>query len=98
MLLVGPPRQSGSRLEFFARGQMRGWRDSIPGLALATELTIIIVVSVLFPLILGILLDRLLQTMPLITLAMVVLGTALGTIAVYRQVSAEIARIVGGKK
>lgn len=77
---------------------MRNSRESIPGLALATQLTIIIVVSVLFPLILGILLDRLLHTLPLITLLMVVLGTTLGTIAVYRQVIAEFARIVGGKK
>ncbi len=77
---------------------MRGPRGPMLGVGLVIQLTMVIVVAILVPLGLGIFLDRLLQTSPLITLFLMVLGITLGTVAVYREVNAVYDRVAGGKK
>ncbi len=77
---------------------MRGSRGPMLGIGLVIQLTMVIVVAILVPLGLGIFLDRLLQTSPLITLFLMVLGITLGTVAVYREVNAVYDRVAGGKK
>ncbi len=73
-------------------------RDPMIGSGLILRLAAIVVVSGLAPLVIGILLDRLLQTSPCITLLLLALSVSLGTIAVIRQVSAAYVHIAGGKK
>ena len=73
-------------------------RDPMIGSGLILRLAAIVVVSGLAPLVIGILLDRLLQTSPCITLLTLALSVTLGTIAVIRQVSAVYVQIAGGKK
>ncbi len=77
---------------------MRGSREPMLGIGLIVQLTTVIVVAILVPLGLGIFLDRLLRTSPLITLFLMVLGITLGTVAVYREVNAVYDRVAGGKK
>ncbi len=77
---------------------MRGSPGPMLGIGLIIQLTMVIVVAILVPLGLGIFLDRLLQTSPLITLFLMVLGITLGTVAVYREVNAVYDRVAGGKK
>ncbi len=77
---------------------MRGWRESGLACGLVVQLTIVVVASTLLPLGLGILLDRLLRTSPLLTLFTMVLGISLGTIAVAREINAVYSRVAGGKK
>ncbi len=77
---------------------MRSWRDPILGCGLVVQLTIVVVVSTLVPLLIGIFLDRLLGTSPLLTLITMVFGIALGTIAVAREINDVYSRVIGGKK
>ncbi len=77
---------------------MRDSREPMPNLNLVGQLLVVLVVALVAPLVLGILLDRLLQTSPLVTLFLLVLGTTLGTVAVYREVNAVYDRVAGGKK
>ncbi len=77
---------------------MGNWRDSLFGFGLVIQLTVIVVVAGVGPLLLGVFFDRLLHTAPFITLFLMVLGTTLGTIAVYRQVNEVYKRVGGGKK
>ncbi len=76
---------------------MRGWRDPVLGVGLILQLTITVVVAALFPLLLGIWLDRLLNTSPFLTLVATVLGVTLGSIAVHRRVN-DIYKRAGGNK
>ncbi len=73
-------------------------RDPRMGIGLVIQLTVIVAVAGLAPLLLGIYLDHLAQTSPFITLFMLALSMTLGPIAVYRQVNAVYNRIAGGKK
>ncbi len=73
-------------------------RDPMIGSGLILHLAAIVALAGLAPLVIGILLDRLLQTSPCITLFMLVLSMTLGTAAVIRQVNAVYAHIAGGKK
>ena len=73
-------------------------RDPMIGSGLILRLAAIVVISGLAPLVIGILLDRLLQTSPCITLLLLALSVSLGTIAVIRQVNAVYVQIAGGKK
>ncbi len=77
---------------------MRDSREPVPNLNLVGQLLVVLVVALVAPLVLGILLDRLLQTSPLVTLFLLVLGTTLGTVAVYREVNAVYDRVAGGKE
>ncbi len=77
---------------------MRGPREPMLGIGLIIQLTTVIVVAILVPLGLGIFLDRLLHTSPILTLFLMVLGSTLGTVAVYREVNAVYDRVAGGKK
>jgi F0F1-type ATP synthase assembly protein I len=73
-------------------------RDPLVGVGLIIQLTIMIVVAVLAPVLLGIFLDRLLHTSPIITLFMTLVGITLGTVGVYRRVNAIYNSVAGGKK
>ncbi len=73
-------------------------RDPMTGSGLILQLLGILLTAGLAPLLVGILLDRLLQTSPCLTLFMLGLGMTLGTIAIIRQVSAVYSSIAGGKK
>ncbi len=73
-------------------------RDPMTGSGLIFQLAAIVALAGLAPLVIGILLDRLLQTSPCITLFLLVLGMTLGTVAVVRQVNAVYVHIAGGKK
>ncbi len=73
-------------------------RDPMIGFGLIIELTAIVVVAGLAPLLIGLYLDNLAHTSPFITLFLMILGVTLGTFAVYRQVNAVYNRIAGGKK
>ncbi len=76
---------------------MRGGREPLLGFALVIQLTVIVVVATLVPLGLGLVLDRLLQTSPFITLILMVLGITLGSVGVYREVNRTYERVAGGK-
>jgi F0F1-type ATP synthase assembly protein I len=76
---------------------MRLQREQILGCSLVIQLTSTVVVAAFLPLLLGIWLDRQLQTSPLITLFMMMLGITVGTVAVYRNVSGVYKRIGGPK-
>ena len=73
-------------------------RDPLAGVGLIIQLTLIVVLAVLGPVLIGIFLDRLLHTSPFIALFMTILGTTLGTVGVYRRVSEIYNRVAGGKK
>ncbi len=73
-------------------------RDPMIGSGLILRLAAIVVLAGLAPLVIGILLDRLLQTSPCITLFLLVLSMSLGTVAVVRQINAVYVQIAGGKK
>ncbi|MGB8644510.1 MAG: AtpZ/AtpI family protein [Anaerolineae bacterium] len=73
-------------------------RDPMTGSRLILQLTAIVALAGAAPLLAGILLDRLLQTSPCLTLFMTGLGITLGTVAVIRQVNAVYSSIAGGKK
>ncbi len=73
-------------------------RDPMIGSGLMLRLAAIVVLAGLAPLVIGILLDRLLQTSPCITLITLALSMTLGTIAIIRQISAVYVHIAGGKK
>ncbi len=77
---------------------MRGWREPVLGCGLVVQLTTVVVVATLVPLGIGIFLDHLLQTSPLLTLFTTILGVSLGTIGVAREITAVYGRIAGGKK
>lgn len=76
---------------------MRIGREQILGCGLVIQLTTTLVVAILLPLGLGLYLDRLLQTSPMITFVMMVFGITLGTVAVYRAVAREYERVGGNK-
>ncbi len=73
-------------------------RDPLVGVGLIIQLTMMIVIAVLAPVLLGIFLDRLLHTSPFITLFMTLVGITLGTVGVYRRVNAIYSSVAGGKK
>ncbi len=73
-------------------------RDPMIGSGLILRLAAILVLAGLAPLVIGILLDRFLQTSPCITLFFLVLSMSLGTVAVVRQINAVYVQIAGGKK
>ncbi len=73
-------------------------RNPLVGVGLIIQLTVFIVLAVLVPVLLGIFLDRILQTSPFITLFMTILGITLGTVGVYRRVNAIYNSVAGGKK
>ncbi len=73
-------------------------RDPMIGSGLILQLAAIVALVGLAPLVIGILLDRLLQTSPCITLILLFLSMTLGTLAVVRQISAVYTQIAGGKK
>ncbi len=77
---------------------MRGWREPVLGCGLVVQLTILVVVATLLPLGIGIYLDRLLHTSPLLTLFTMVLGISLGTLGVAREINGVYNRVAGGKK
>ncbi len=73
-------------------------RDPMIGSGLILQLAAIVALAGLAPLVIGILLDRVLQTSPCITLFLLLLGMTLGTVAVVRQINAAYVHIAGGKK
>jgi Putative F0F1-ATPase subunit Ca2+/Mg2+ transporter len=95
---VGPARVCISPGSIFVRQQMRGWREPVLGCGLVVQLTILVVVATLVPLGIGIFLDRLLHTSPLLTLFTMVLGISLGTLGVAREINGVYNRVAGGKK
>ncbi len=68
------------------------------GCGLVVQLTLVVVTATLGPLGIGILLDHLLHTSPFITLFTVVMGTAMGTIGIAREMNSFYSRVAGGKK
>ncbi len=76
---------------------MRISREVILGCGLVIQLTLMVIVAVVLPLLLGIWLDRFLHTSPWITLVMTLLGITLGSVSVYRTVASEYKRVGGSK-
>jgi len=67
------------------------WRP----LALVTQLGLTVVVSLVLSLLLGLWLDNLLGTKPILTLLFSLIGVAAGTVGVYRLVAQAIAEAAG---
>ena len=72
-------------------------RETVKALDLLFRLSALFLVSTFVPLLLGIWLDRVMGTAPLLTLTLMVSGIILGTIAVYRTVAEANQRLANLK-
>ncbi len=75
---------------------MKSNRDPLSGLDLVFQLTVLLFVMTVGPLLLGIWIDRTTNTSPFATLCLILLGVFGGTIAMYRIIKDAYKR-VGGK-
>ena len=76
---------------------MRKQGSASPIKALVLQLTLNLLLVVIFPVICGIGVDILLRTFPFITLFLTVLGTTFGSVIIFRAVTSVYQRVEGDK-
>jgi F0F1-type ATP synthase assembly protein I len=76
---------------------MRNWRDSVTATQLFFQLSALLLIAILVPLLLGIWFDRNMGSAPYATLCLSMVGVLGGTAAIYRVVNRAYKRI-GGRK
>jgi len=70
-------------------------RDPLNGIDLVFQLSVLLIVTTVGPLVLGIWIDRAANTSPLATLCLVILGVLGGTVLIYRIIQDAYKRIGG---
>jgi F0F1-type ATP synthase assembly protein I len=74
---------------------MKSKPDPIRGLDLVFQLTVLLFVMTIGPLLLGLWIDRSANTSPFATLCLILLGVFVGTLAMYRIITDAYKRIGG---